>query len=423
MPDPLPEAIDPRLVDARIVVLDDANRVVAASAALELLRRGLPSLVGRHATDVAAPAARRTLARLLRGLVPGEAAPTRAALALAARGGELPQALRAWRLPLGEGRGLAVLVLCDDDVPDAEAPLLRVAEVRADSRPATIFACDGAVRHPAGHDPLLAWELAIPRHARPVFGRAWAAAAIGRTAACRYPRLLPDGTRASVEEHVLAVPAPGPRLLAFSLVLGTGTPAPADARATALRAGRSGALAELVVDDAGLPAVVRELAGGEAAPSTGRGMASWLAALHPDDVPRYHALLDELVAGGRPSTVVRVRGRDGGWQRLWLRLVPLRRAREGLHAIASARRVDHLSAALPVRAAALEAAPRLSSRQLEVLRLIAQGKTNAEIATDVFLTEPSVRNHCSSIYSRLGVRTRTAAIIAARRHGLLGPGE
>lgn len=420
LPDPAPELLDPRLVDARVVVADDANRVVAASGALDLLRRGLPCLVGRHVTDVAAPADRRALVRLLRGLRPGAGSPARGILAIATCAGERRQELRAWRLPLDDGRGVAVIVVRDVEA-DGEPPIVRVAEARPDSRPVTVFACEGGRAVAGQHDPLLDWELGIPRHARPVYARAWAAAAIGRPAACRYPRTAPDGLRATVEEHLLALPAPGARLLVISVVL---TPPrggrPEEARALAARSRRGAALAELVVDEAGLPEVVRELAAPDGAAGAGRGIGAWLAGLHPDDLPRYHALLDGLLAGGRPSGVVRVRSGADGWQRVWLRLVPLRRAREGLHVLASARRIDHLHGLLPTAPTTGASSPRLSTRQLEVLRLIAQGKTNAEIAAEVFLTEPSVRNHCSAIYQRLGVRTRTAAIVAARRHGLLG---
>jgi DNA-binding NarL/FixJ family response regulator len=61
----------------------------------------------------------------------------------------------------------------------------------------------------------------------------------------------------------------------------------------------------------------------------------------------------------------------------------------------------------------------LTSREIEVLRLIAQGTTNREIATRLTISEGTVKNHISSILNRLGLRDRTQAAIYAREHGLL----
>jgi DNA-binding NarL/FixJ family response regulator len=61
----------------------------------------------------------------------------------------------------------------------------------------------------------------------------------------------------------------------------------------------------------------------------------------------------------------------------------------------------------------------LSSREVEVLRLIAQGASNREIAEQLVITEGTVKNHISSILSRLGLRDRTQAAIYAKEMGLL----
>lgn len=67
----------------------------------------------------------------------------------------------------------------------------------------------------------------------------------------------------------------------------------------------------------------------------------------------------------------------------------------------------------------LNSAPDLTGRELEVLRLIAQGATNREIAEALVISEGTVKNHISNILSRLGLRDRTQAAIYAREHGLL----
>ncbi|MFF7245147.1 response regulator [Embleya sp. NPDC008237] len=61
----------------------------------------------------------------------------------------------------------------------------------------------------------------------------------------------------------------------------------------------------------------------------------------------------------------------------------------------------------------------LTERETEVLRLIATGSTNREIASRLFLSEGTVKNHISRILSRLGLRDRTHAAIYAHDHGLL----
>jgi DNA-binding NarL/FixJ family response regulator len=52
----------------------------------------------------------------------------------------------------------------------------------------------------------------------------------------------------------------------------------------------------------------------------------------------------------------------------------------------------------------------LSTREIEVMSLIAGGHTNGEIAARLFLAEKTVKNHVRRIYSKLGVHTRPAAI-------------
>jgi DNA-binding CsgD family transcriptional regulator len=52
----------------------------------------------------------------------------------------------------------------------------------------------------------------------------------------------------------------------------------------------------------------------------------------------------------------------------------------------------------------------LSARESEIMSLIADGHTNGEIASSLFLAEKTVKNHVRSIYSKLGVASRSAAI-------------
>ena len=62
----------------------------------------------------------------------------------------------------------------------------------------------------------------------------------------------------------------------------------------------------------------------------------------------------------------------------------------------------------------------LSEREREVLKLLAQGLTNAEIAERLYLTRGTVRNYISAILDKLGVDDRTQAALIAVKHGLVG---
>ena len=61
---------------------------------------------------------------------------------------------------------------------------------------------------------------------------------------------------------------------------------------------------------------------------------------------------------------------------------------------------------------------KLTEREISVLRLIANGLSNGEIADRLHLSEGTVRNHVSSIFSKLDISDRTQAAIIAIRHGL-----
>jgi LuxR family maltose regulon positive regulatory protein len=63
----------------------------------------------------------------------------------------------------------------------------------------------------------------------------------------------------------------------------------------------------------------------------------------------------------------------------------------------------------------------LSERELEVLHLIAEGLTNAEIASRLYLALNIIKVHTRNIYGKLGVNNRVQAVDTARRLGLLSP--
>ncbi|MEV4242790.1 response regulator transcription factor [Streptosporangium canum] len=76
-----------------------------------------------------------------------------------------------------------------------------------------------------------------------------------------------------------------------------------------------------------------------------------------------------------------------------------------------------LSAPAPAPAAGRYVAP-LTGRELEVLTLIASGRSNREIARELAVAEKTVKTHVSNVLMKLGVQDRTQAALYAVRHGL-----
>lgn len=77
----------------------------------------------------------------------------------------------------------------------------------------------------------------------------------------------------------------------------------------------------------------------------------------------------------------------------------------------------------PDRTTRDEAMSTLSERELDVLRMLARGRSNAEIGRDLFISEATVKTHLTRVLTKLGVRDRLQAVIRAYEVGLVEPGS
>jgi DNA-binding NarL/FixJ family response regulator len=99
-------------------------------------------------------------------------------------------------------------------------------------------------------------------------------------------------------------------------------------------------------------------------------------------------------------------------------------AGEALLAPAVTRRlISEFTRLRPRDAAPAAALGVLTPRETEVLRLVAEGLSNPEVAQRLVVTEETVKTHVSRILAKLGLRDRTQAVVAAYESGLIVPGR
>jgi DNA-binding NarL/FixJ family response regulator len=86
------------------------------------------------------------------------------------------------------------------------------------------------------------------------------------------------------------------------------------------------------------------------------------------------------------------------------------------------RLIEQFARASPPSGASAAALEELTPRELEVLVLIARGRSNREIASELVLSEATVKTHVKRVLAKLGVRDRVHAVVLAYESGLVTPG-
>jgi len=86
------------------------------------------------------------------------------------------------------------------------------------------------------------------------------------------------------------------------------------------------------------------------------------------------------------------------------------------------RRIINEFAQRPPRTNFKDNLKQLTEREIEVMKLIAKGKNNSEIAADLFVSEATVKTHISNLLNKLDLRDRVQAVVYAYESGLIQPG-
>ena len=132
--------------------------------------------------------------------------------------------------------------------------------------------------------------------------------------------------------------------------------------------------------------------------------------------PDEEAVLSAIIAGASGYLLKQIRGRD-----LVSALESVGRGESLLDPAVTERVLQRVRTA--VSGGATDELGDLTSQERKILLLVAEGKTNKEIAADVFLSDKTVKNYVSSILSKLNLQRRTQAAAFVARHHLGDPSD
>ncbi|MGE5590642.1 MAG: response regulator [Bacillota bacterium] len=125
---------------------------------------------------------------------------------------------------------------------------------------------------------------------------------------------------------------------------------------------------------------------------------------------------DELVFQGIQAGARGFLLKDAPREDLFRAIAAVHRGESLLQPSVAAKLIDRVT---QLGAASPQAEDRLSDREMDVLRLMAKGQPNKEIAQALFISESTVKTHVASIFQKLGVRDRTEAVTQALQKGIL----
>lgn len=149
------------------------------------------------------------------------------------------------------------------------------------------------------------------------------------------------------------------------------------------------------------------------------------------DVPGARVLVlttfdqDELIISGLRAGARGYLLKDSPREEIVRAITAVQRGEAVLHPAVAARVVEHVAGsgapAAPALTEAAQAAAEgpLSDRERDVLRSLAEGHSNKEIAASLYIAESTVKTHLSNLFAKLGVSDRTEAVTAAIRRGWL----
>lgn len=179
----------------------------------------------------------------------------------------------------------------------------------------------------------------------------------------------------------------------------------------------TGALEELpvpsfVLDREGVIRWVNEAAREERGDTSGR---HWAEVVRQTETREAEDVLRQILCSGEPAELsIELRDADGNFAPREVSAAPLREggAVVGLFGVSVPAQPTGARPEVPEQS-------RLTQRQLEVLQLLAEGKSTAQIADELVLSKTTVRNHIAHLLANLGVHTRVQAVIMAAREGLI----